>query len=343
MELSAGKLWGLRRLADANGLFKMTAVDQRPPIMNLIKEKKNVPDASYEDVAAVKTVLTKSLANESTAMLLDPIWAYPQAIDHVRPNQGLLITLEEHAFAEDERGRRSAEIADWSVAKIKKLGADGVKALAWYRPDADPEVCEHQQRWVQTLGDACKAHDICFLFELLVYPLPGDAHQTKDYVEHKAKRPELVIDSVKAFADPKFGVDIFKLESPLAGGQVPALDSPEAEECQQWFHQLGAASPVPWVMLSAGANMETFERILTYAYRAGASGYLAGRAIWWKAAQHFPNLEQMEAELRDEGVAYVQKISQLTDELATPWQKHRAFAEGVRIQGAGPDFPKNYQ
>jgi tagatose 1,6-diphosphate aldolase len=29
--LSAGKLRGLRRMADANGRFKMTAVDQRPP------------------------------------------------------------------------------------------------------------------------------------------------------------------------------------------------------------------------------------------------------------------------------------------------------------------------
>jgi len=28
MQLSAGKLWGMRRMADAGGLFKMTAVDQ---------------------------------------------------------------------------------------------------------------------------------------------------------------------------------------------------------------------------------------------------------------------------------------------------------------------------
>ena len=36
MELSPGKLWGLRRLADAGGRFKMLAVDQRPPIKNLV-------------------------------------------------------------------------------------------------------------------------------------------------------------------------------------------------------------------------------------------------------------------------------------------------------------------
>lgn len=32
MQLTPGKLWGLRRMADEAGIFKMTAVDQRPPI-----------------------------------------------------------------------------------------------------------------------------------------------------------------------------------------------------------------------------------------------------------------------------------------------------------------------
>jgi len=35
--LLAGKLLGLRRLADESGLFKIVAVDQRPPIQNEIK------------------------------------------------------------------------------------------------------------------------------------------------------------------------------------------------------------------------------------------------------------------------------------------------------------------
>jgi len=35
------------------------------------------------------------------------------------------------------------------------------------------------------------------------------------------------------------------------------------------------------VMLSAGAAMAEFANVLRYAYRAGAHGFLAGRAIWW--------------------------------------------------------------
>jgi tagatose 1,6-diphosphate aldolase len=342
MELSAGKLWCFRRLADKNGLFKMTAVDQRPPIMNVIKEKLNVDEASYEDVSRIKALLTKTLAQHSSAMLLDPIWAYSNAIEYVEPSQGLLITLEAHDFEETPGGRKSSEIVDWNVEKIKRLGADGVKVLAWYRPDADPAICQYQQDMVEAIGKACQKYDICFLFELLVYPLEGDAHQTKEYVETQSKRPELVIDSVKTFADPKFGIDIFKLESPIPAAEVPALDSPEAAECQGWFNRLGQACNVPWVMLSAGADMDAFEKVLTYAYQAGASGYLAGRAIWWKAAQHFPDLQKMETELNNEGVAYIKKIGQLTNECATPWFKHKQFAKGYQITGAGQNFPANY-
>ena len=70
MTLSAGKLWGLRRMADENGLFKMTAVDQRPPIKNPIAAHYGLDEAPYDDVARVKSELIKSLQSQSSAMLL---------------------------------------------------------------------------------------------------------------------------------------------------------------------------------------------------------------------------------------------------------------------------------
>lgn len=342
MHLSAGKLWSLRRLADANGRFKMVAVDQRPPIMELIKQRKDVAAASYEDVAVVKETLTRNLAADCSAILLDPIWGYSRSIPHVRPGQGLLLTVEDHEFEEVPGGRISREIADWNVAKVKRTGADGVKLLAWYRPDADGDVRRRQQDLVERVGRACAEHDICFLLELLVYPLPGEQGQTRDYTEHSAKRPELVIESLRTFTDPRFGVDIFKLESPLAASHVPAADSGEALACQRWFDELGRATTRPWVMLSAGADMQAFRRILTYAYRAGASGYLAGRAIWWAAAQMFPDLGSMDQALKADAVSYMHDINRLTDAMASPWHHHPAFVAETSLHGAGPQFPRNY-
>jgi tagatose-1,6-bisphosphate aldolase len=75
MSFSAGKYWGMRRMADAQGRFKMTAVDQRPPIKNPIKAKRGTAEAPWEDVAGFKEMLIEELQGESSAMLLDPHFA----------------------------------------------------------------------------------------------------------------------------------------------------------------------------------------------------------------------------------------------------------------------------
>ena len=145
ISLTPGKLWGMRRMADANGIFKMTAVDQRPPIKNPIASHLGVDQAPWGEVAKFKRLLVETLQSNSTAMLLDPHYAIPEAIDVLEPAKGLIVTLEDSLFREEQGGRLSADIDEWSVAKIKRMGGDAVKVLAWYRPDADPNICQEQQ------------------------------------------------------------------------------------------------------------------------------------------------------------------------------------------------------
>jgi len=45
------------------------------------------------------------------------------------------------------------------LEKIRAMGSDAVKVLAWYRPDADAAVNEHQKRFVQEIGKDCARHD----------------------------------------------------------------------------------------------------------------------------------------------------------------------------------------
>ncbi|MEY2626051.1 MAG: tagatose 1,6-diphosphate aldolase [Gammaproteobacteria bacterium] len=343
MILSAGKYWGMRRMADAHGRFKMTAVDQRPPIKNPIKAKRGTAEAPWEDVAGFKEMLIEELQGESSAMLLDPHFAYPRGVTKLLASRGLIVTLEDSIFRETPAGRLSSEIDDWSVEKIKRIGGDAVKVLAWYRPDADAAVCRAQQDFTQRIGDACRKYDIPFVFELLVYPLPSDAEQTRDYVEMKSKHPQFVLESVQTFADPKFGVDLFKLESPLAAADVPGVGAPGWESAQTWFDAIGTAAGRPWVMLSAGAGMDEFRRILTHAYRAGASGYLAGRAIWSKAFTHFPDWDAIRSGLRGEAVEYMRSLNVLTDKEATPWNDHAVYGDGgARIEPADASFRHVY-
>lgn len=348
MQLTPGKIWGMRRMADENGRYKMTAVDQRPPIKNPIKKIRDTNEAPWEDVAGFKTLLIEELQSEASAMLLDPHYAYPHGISLYNPAKGLIVTLEDSVFEETPDGRLSNEIDHWSVEKIKRVGGDAVKVLAWDRPDASEKVRQHQKDFTARIGDACAQYDIPYVFELLTYPLANDAEQTTDYVEMRTKKPDLVLESVRTFADPKYGVDLFKLESPLAADDVPGVDGAPmngvtADVAQDYFNALGEAAGRPWVMLSAGAGMGAFRNILTHAYEAGASGYLAGRAIWLKAFGYFPDTDKIRTELRGEALDYMRDLNALTDAHATPWSQHAAYGEnGAALAHPNADFRRHY-
>ncbi len=322
MLLTPGKLWGMRRMADANGIFKMTAVDQRPPIKAPIAHHLGVEEAPWDEVAKFKRLLVEKLQAPSTAMLLDPHFAIPYAIDRFSPQKGLIVTLEDSLFRETPGGRLSSDIDDWSVNKIKRMGADAVKVLAWYRPDAEKPVCTAQKDYVKRIGEECARYDIPFLFELLVYPLAADNDQTKDYVEMKGKKADQVLASVEEFAAPDYGVDVFKLESPVNAG-----DADGSSRIQALFDEMGRLAGRPWVMLSAGAGKSEFRNVLAHAFKAGASGFLAGRAIWLDAFNHYPDWDAITANLSGDSLAYMEEISALADNEARDWRKHPRFGE----------------
>ncbi|MEP2531403.1 tagatose 1,6-diphosphate aldolase [Shimia sp.] len=338
MTLTPGKLWGLRRMADANGIFKMTAVDQRPPIKGPIAAHLGVDAAPWEQVARFKGLLVETLQDQSTAMLLDPHYAIPYSVDVLSPQKGLIVTLEDSLFEETPEGRLSSDIDDWTVAKIKRMGGDAVKVLAWYRPDAGDAVNKAQQDYVKRIGEECARYDIPFLFELLVYPLAADAHQTKEYVEMKGKKADDVLASVEEFAKPEYGVDVFKLESP-----VNAADADGSADVQAVFDEMGRIAGRPWVMLSAGAGKPEFRKVLEHAFSAGASGFLAGRAIWLDAFQAYPDWDAIRAGLEGGAADYMADISALADAKAANWSKHACFgADGAKFSPGDASFRSGY-
>lgn len=337
--LSLGKTWGLRRMANDDGHFTMLAVDQRPPIANLIAARRGIAadQVTFQDMIAVKRVIVDAVGNLPSAVLFDPNFAMPAALARLSPRTGLILTLEDHRFETTPGGRLSRSIDDWSVEKIRRCGGDGVKVLAWYRPDADPAVNAHQRAFVETVGAQCRLQQIPFVLELLVYPLPGQHAQAADYVEAPEKLPELVLDSVREFAHPRYGVDLFKLESPLPGATLPPRDGSAAHRAAQaCFDQMGAIcreAGLPWVMLSAGVTSAQFQRVMAYAYAAGANGFLAGRAIWWEAMQVFPNLERCADELRRHGGQTLVELITITRESANRWMPDYKAFDGMAAEG----------
>ena len=238
-----GKLIHLKKLCTENNHFQMLAVDQRPPIFNIISQATG-KEHTYSQVVECKKLITSHMSEFATAILMDPHYSLSNLLPFNK-SKGLVITLEEHSFTETKKGRYSKNIPNWSVEKIKRAGGDAVKVLAWYRPDAESKSIEHQKNYVREIGQECEKYSIPFLLELLVYPFQDDENHTTEYQEQKQKKTQHVIDSVKEFAKDEYKVDIFKLESPVDSSQ---LEGEISQDTKAAFKDLSlATNNIPWV------------------------------------------------------------------------------------------------
>lgn len=328
--MNFGTRRAIERLADVDGHFRMLAVDQRPPVQDLVARLLDVDVAPIESIREVKRLLVEELSSHASAVLVDPVTAFSSS-DLISPRQGMIMTLESSQFETRPDGRLTSPIRDWSVEKIKRIGADGVKFLAWYRDDAGADVVAHQQRVVAEVGAACRQHDIPFILELLLYPLPDE---TPD-ATFGGRRTEMVLESVETFADPRFAVDLFKLECPVPVGELADTNRSD-ESLQPPFDELHRVAGRPWVLLSGGAPPDVFVRMLTLGYRAGASGYLAGRSIWWEALQHYPDVDRVRRELHVSSIDFMHEINNLTRSSAA------SFASEIDPRPPWDDVPSNY-
>lgn len=309
MKTTPAKARAYARIGDGALRFGTLAIDQRPPLMHLVAQALGRdPEQVGPQVAELKGILAETLGRAVTGILIDPHYAFPAAMPTLPRETGLMLTLEHHRFETVEGGwRKSAIIPGWSVEQAVRMGADGLKLLAWHRPDAPPEVVEHQRNLVREVGAACKKADRLFIFEVLPYPLPGE-----DEATYKAKLREMSLEIAAAFADPGFHVDLYKLAFPGAaelvkefGGSGYSLEDLEAD--MREYTKL----PAPWLLLSGGLGADPFVQMLEAALNAGARGYLAGRAVWQHPLRFYPDKTKVREALREEGLGTIDRLNEL--------------------------------
>ena len=351
--ISSGKLRGLMKLADASGRFKMMAIDQRGSMVTKLAEVLGIEKThvKYDDVASLKTLITRILAPNSTAVLTDPIYGHPYSLTEIPRDVALLLAYEASGYVSEgvsENERLSNAIDNWTIEKAQRAGADAIKLLAYYHPDASEATLQHQQKFVRHVGDECEKHDLPFLLELVSYALEG----TTKSVEFAKQKPDLVIRSVEEFTDPSYKVDILKLEFPAdlkytteyqehafyAGESAYGLDQVK-NICQQ----LDEASTLPWVILSAGVDIEEFIENVQLAAAAGASGFLCGRAIWKDAVDFYPDTGAVTQFLENEATTNFHNANAAA-EIALPWFEHRYYggAENIHLAKQSENWHQDY-
>lgn len=296
-----GKLRGLQQCADEQGVFTMVAMDQRGSMAAMIDPQH--PEAvPYEQLQEVKVDLASVYSPLASAILIDAEYGLAAAIatGALSGHTGLLVAVEETGYSLSGEGRLTKLLEGWSVEKVKRIGASAVKLLVYYHPDHG-EAAAHQRRVVQQVVEDCARYDIPAVIEAVSYGLRSPA-----------ERPEVVVRTAEQLIP--LGIDLYKAEFP-----VDLRAEPDEGRAADWCRRLDeACGDTPWVILSAGVPMDLFRRQVDIACRCGASGFLAGRALWQEGVRQ-PTAEARRAFLRSQGVANFREVAEIARAYATPW------------------------
>ncbi len=299
--ISPGRWRGLNTASSQNHVFAILAFDQRGSYRKMLPD-----DTAYEAAAQIKRDVVVTLAPHATAVLLDPIYGLQAALD-MSGQSGILMAIEKTGYSGEATARRVDFIDGWNASKIKQMGASAAKLLVYYHPDAGT-LTEEIETLVQNLAAECHRHDLPLFVEPLSYSL--DNSVPKNSATFAQKRPAIVRETARRLS--KLGPDVLKLEFP-----VDVAFNDDESIWQEACEAVSTVCDAPWVLLSAGVDFEIFERQVQIASRAGASGFLGGRAIWKEAiAMTTPKRQRFLDEIATERL---HELSAIVSEYARPW------------------------
>jgi tagatose-1,6-bisphosphate aldolase len=267
----------LLRLGGSTGVVAGIALDHRDTL-RVVLERDGLAGRSPDDLRELKLRLTRVLAHVATAIMLDAeLGGRALAAGAVPPAVGLVMPLEAQGYEAGGDERVTTLLEDFAPADARRLGADACKVFLPYRVD-DEGTSARQDELVRTTARACHAIGL----PLVVEPVPY-RRSTESPADFDGAWERLVIDAVARLRPA--GIDLFKLPFPVpdlaAAGETRALDACRALD--------DACGGIPWVLLGAGADTETFLEQVRLAGTAGATGFLAGRGIWGPALADDPD------------------------------------------------------
>ncbi len=322
-KLTEQKKQAMLRLSDDAGIIAALAIDQRGALKKMIKSHKT-QGADDKDIIDFKTLVSKNLTPFASSILLDPEYGLPAAQAR-SGNAGLLLAYEKTGYDASKPGRLPDLLNIWSAKRLKEAGADAVKFLLYYDIDESAEINNQKHAFIERLGAECTAEDIPFFLELVSY----DANITDaDSAEYARIKPHKVNDMMREFSNPRYGVDVLKVEVPVNMKYTEGFNAGTApvytrEQAAEYFRQQSAATELPFIFLSAGVSADLFRETLYFARETGSTfnGVLCGRATWAKGVEPFVLQGESAASawLQDQGKANITGLNEVLQNTACSW------------------------
>ena len=271
----------LDAIARPSGTFAMVAMDQRESLRTMLREHGH--DVDDTRVARFKEAVARELAPQASGFLIEA-----DHLETVAPHvpQGLILAVDvldqaEGAAVEDTSLDEDPPAHERVVA-LKLL-------VIWRDDERRGERVELARRFVELAASR----------GLLSVLEPVVRHEDREWAIVEAAR------------------ELGAVEPSLYKCQVPLEGKGDPQEITRHARAIDAALPVPWVVLSQGVAADDFPGAVEASCRGGASGFLAGRALWTATL----GADDPSAILRERSVPRLRGLGQIVDAHGRPWRE----------------------
>jgi sulfofructosephosphate aldolase len=282
----------LDALARESGTFLMVAMDQRGSLRTILAQHHdNVDD---ERMVRFKLAVARELGPYASGFLIDRRYGYDEIVRDqlLPPSCGLILAAD--ALEQPADGIVEDTDLDTGV-DADAARANGVVALKlliiWRDDDQRARRVDTARRFV----GLALSHGLLSVLEPVVRGPEG------------FDREAAIVEAAGELS--VVGCDLYKCEVPTHGAGEP-------DEITEWCRRIDAAVPCPWVVLSQGVDPERYPTAVEAACRGGASGMLAGRAVW-TATLAADDPTQL---LREHSVPRLQQLGAIVDAHGRPWR-----------------------
>lgn len=282
----------LDALARPSGTFLMVAMDQRESLRTMLTQHhEDVDDAL---MVSFKLAVARELGPYASGFLIDRHYGYDEIVrERLLPEScGLMLAAD--ALEQPPGGIVEETELDEGVdaAAAARSGVVALKLLVIWRDD---ERRAHRVETARRFVELARSHGLLSVLEPVVRGTDG------------FDREAAIVEAAAELGS--VGCDLYKCEVPTHGAAEP-------EEITEWSRRIDAAVRCPWVVLSQGVDPARYPAAVEAACKGGASGMLAGRAVWTATV---PADDPTEL-LREHSVPRLQELARIVDEHGRPWR-----------------------
>jgi sulfofructosephosphate aldolase len=289
----------------------MVAADQRDSLRTMMAERAGVPGGAVPDERLIgfKLAVARELGPLASALLLDRDYGYHQVTSAgvLPPTCAPILAVD--VLDQPAGGAVQDTSLDESVdvAAAAAQGTRGLKLLViWRRDDRREQRVALAERFVGLCRDA----GLASVLEPVARPTP------REEATGAFRLNDSIVEAARELAPTR--PSLYKCQVPDAGRGTVAEIAAQAE-------RIDHVVDVPWVVLSQGVAADDFPGAVEAACRAGASGFLAGRALWTSALDHADPTPT----LSGPGADRLRRLADLVDTHGRPWWTAAAAEEAV--------------